>query len=53
MAETKLTPHPKVRDEIDTIARPRTKLRYGIKYMNQFCSLSLFLLRLGSFIKQF
>ena len=39
MIETKLTRHWKVRDQIDTIERLRTKLKYDIKNKNEICSL--------------
>ena len=39
--KTKLTQNWKVRDQIDTIERLETKLKYGVKDRDQICSLSL------------
>ena len=39
---TKLTRYWKVRDQIDTIQRLRTKLKYALKNRDQICSLSFF-----------
>jgi len=39
MVRTKLTQYRKVRDQIDTIERLRTKLKYGVKDRDQICSL--------------
>ena len=36
MTETKLTPHSKVRDQIDIIERLGTKLRYGVSIWTNF-----------------
>ena len=41
---TKLTRHWNIRDQIDTIKRLRTKLKYVVKSRDQICSLPLFLL---------
>ena len=38
---TKLTQHRKVRDQINTIERLETKLKYGVKDRDQICSLPL------------
>ena len=37
---TKLTRHSKVRDQIDTIERLETKLKYNVKDGDQICNLS-------------
>ena len=39
MTWTKLTSIEKVRDQIDTIEKLWTKLKYGLKDMDQICSL--------------
>ena len=39
MIWTKLTSIEKVRNQIDTIEKLWTKLKYGIKVMDQICSL--------------
>ena len=39
--KTKLTQHKKVRDQINTIERLETKLKYGVKDRDQIFSLPL------------
>ena len=43
-AETKLTQHLKVMDQINTIERLKTKLKYNVKNRDQICNLPFNLL---------
>ena len=45
MTWTKLTSIEKVRDQIDTIEKLWTKLKYGVKDRDQLCNLSFFLIK--------
>ena len=45
MIWTKLTSIEKVRNQIDTIEKLWTKLKYGVKDRDQLCNLSFFLIK--------
>ena len=56
MTWTKLTSIEKVRDQIDTIEKLWTKLKYGVKDRDQLCNLSFFFNKgknLGTLIQLF